>query len=396
MSAPELPRELSPATLCVHAGHRAHPGAAAVVAPIVQSTTFLLDDRSYANMLAGRVDEALIYTRLGNPTLDAVEEKIAALEGAEEAYVMASGMAAIHAAVMSLVQSGSRIVAHRELYGSTWDLLHNFLPRLGVVTSFVDLGDESALAAAMREKPAIVYCESISNPTMNVADIPRIARAAHAAGARVVVDATFATPILQKPLALGADLVVHSATKYLGGHSDLIGGAVCGSKELMRPVYRWLQLAGGCMDPHAAFLLDRGIKTLPLRMRAHAAVAQRVAERLESHPRVTRVLYPGLASHPSHRLARSLLALPGGMLSLVIEGGDDAALRCVRRLKLALEASSLGGVETLVSLPFNTSHVRLSAAERAAAGIPPGFVRVSIGIEDADDLIADFVQALGT
>jgi cystathionine beta-lyase/cystathionine gamma-synthase len=162
----------------------------------------------------------------------------------------------------------------------------------------------------------------------------------------------------------------------------------------MRPVYRWLQLAGGCMDPHAAYLLDRGIKTLPLRMRAHASVAQRVAERLEAHPRVTRVLYPGLASHPSHALAKSLLALPGGMLSFVIEGGDEAALRCVRKLKLALEASSLGGVETLVSLPFNTSHVRLSSEQRTAAGIPPGFVRVSIGIEDADDLVADFEQAL--
>lgn len=394
MSSPDPRPSLSLASLCIHAGHRARPENAAVVAPIVQSTTFLLDDRSYAEMLAGRVDQALIYTRLGNPTLDAVEEKIAALEGAEEAYVFASGMAAIHAAVMSLVQSGSRIVAHRELYGSTWDLLHNFLSRFGVTTTFVDLGDERALAAALREKPAVVYCESISNPTLNVSDIPRIARSAHAAGGRVIVDATFATPVLQRPLALGADLVVHSATKYLGGHSDLIGGAVCGSKALMPAVYRWLQLAGGCMDPHAAFLLDRGIKTLPLRMRAHAQGAQRVAERLEGHPRVTRVLYPGLASHPSHALAKSLLALPGGMLSFVVEGGDEAALRVVRRLELALEASSLGGVESLVSLPFNTSHVRLSPAERMAAGIAPGFVRVSIGIEEPDDLIADFEQAL--
>jgi len=394
MSAVDSPRPLAPETLCVHAGRRASAGDAAVVAPIVQSTTFLLDDRSYAEMLAGRVDQALIYTRLGNPTLDAVEKKIAALEGAEEAYVFASGMAAIHAAMMSLVRSGSRIVAHRELYGSTWDLFQNFFSRLGIATSFVDLGDERALIAAMREKPAVVYCESISNPTMNVSDVARIAEVAHAAGARVVVDATFATPILQKPLALGADLVVHSATKYLGGHSDLIGGAVCGSRELMKPVYRWLQLAGGCMDPHAAFLLDRGIKTLSLRMRAHAAGAQRVAERLAEHPRVRRVLYPGLASHPSHALARKSLALPGGMLSFVVEGGDEAALRVVRALELALEASSLGGVESLVSLPFNTSHVKLSAAERVAVGIPPGLVRVSIGIEDPDDLIADFDRAL--
>jgi cystathionine beta-lyase/cystathionine gamma-synthase len=394
MSAADYPRKLAPESLCIHAGRRAKPGDAAVVAPIVQSTTFLLDDRSYADMLAGRVDQALIYTRLGNPTLDAVERKIAALEGAEEAYVFASGMAAIHAAVMSLVQSGSRIVAHRELYGSTWDFFHNFLSRLGITTSFVDLADERALAAALRERPAVLYCESISNPTMTVSDVPRIADAAHAAGARVVVDATFATPILQRPLALGADLVVHSATKYLGGHSDLIGGAACGSTELMRPVYRWLQLAGGCMDPHAAFLLDRGIKTLPLRMRAHAAGAQHVAERLSKNRRVQRVLYPGLAEHPSHALAKKVLALPGGMLSFVVEGGDETALRVVRNLGLALEASSLGGVESLVSLPFNTSHVKLTAAERLAAGIPPGFIRVSIGIEDPGDLIADFEQAL--
>jgi cystathionine beta-lyase/cystathionine gamma-synthase len=394
MTAADPLSNVSLASLCIHAGHRATPATPAVVAPIVQSTTFLLDDRSYAEMLAGRVESALIYTRLGNPTLNVVEAKLAALEGAEEAYVFASGMAAIHAAVMSLVQSGARIVAHRELYGSTWDLFHNFLSRFGVTTRFVDLGDERALADALRDKPSVVYCESISNPTLNVSDVPRIAAMAHAGGARLIVDATFATPMLQRPLALGADLVVHSATKYLGGHSDLIGGAVCGARELMQPVYRWLQLAGGCMDPHAAFLLDRGIKTLPIRMRAHAAGAQRIAERLEDHPRVRRVLYPGLPSHPSHAIASSLLALPGGMLSFVVDGGDELALRVVRRLRLALEASSLGGVETLVSLPFNTSHARLSAEERAAAGIPPGFVRVSVGIEDPDDLIADFEQAL--
>jgi cystathionine beta-lyase/cystathionine gamma-synthase len=230
---------------------------------------------------------------------------------------------------------------------------------------------------------------------MGVADVPAIARAAHAAGAKLVVDATFATPILQRPLALGADVVVHSATKYLGGHSDLIGGAACGSAELLRGAFRWLQLGGGCMDPHAAFLLDRGIKTLPLRMRAHVDNAQRLAAWLAAHPRVRTVLYPGLAGHASHARAKALLAAPGGMLSFVVEGGDAAALRFVRRLELALEASSLGGVETLVSLPFNTSHVRMSAAERESFGIPPGLVRVSVGIEDVADLIADFGRALG-
>lgn len=395
MSPAQRSDRWSPATLCVHAGHRATRANAAVVAPIAQTTTFLLDDESYRRMLEGRVDEALIYTRLGNPTLDAVEKKIAALEGAEKAFVFASGMAAIHAALMSQVEAGARIVAHDELYGSTWDLLHNFLSHLAIETVFVDLSDARARAQALSRPAALVYCESISNPTLCVSDIPKIAESAHAAGARLLVDATFATPILQRPLELGADLVVHSATKYLGGHSDLIGGAVCGSRSIMKGVYRWLQLAGGCMDPHAAFLLDRGMKTLPLRMKAHCDGASALARRLSEHARVKTVLYPGLESHPSQALARELLAAPGGMLSLVIEGGDAAALRFMRGLKLALEASSLGGVETLVSAPFNTSHVKLSAEQRLAAGIPPGFVRVSVGIEDPEDLMADFAQALG-
>lgn len=384
---------MRPATACVHAGYRATPESPAVVPPLVQSATFLLDDRSYEHMVDGRIDEALIYTRLRNPTLDVVQRRIAVLEGAERALVFASGMAALHAALMSLLTSGSRVVAHRELYGSAWDLLENFLSRLSIETNFIDLADPRARTEALSGGGvALVYCESISNPTLCVSDLPAIAESAHAAGAALVVDATFATPILQRPLALGADLVVHSATKYLAGHSDVVGGVVCGSAARMKPVYRWLQLAGGCMDPHAAFLLDRGLKTLPLRMRAHCENAGRLACWLAASPAVASVLYPGLAAAPSR--TQALLAAPGGMLSFEIHGGDAAALRFVRALDLALEASSLGGVETLVSLPFNTSHARLSPAERLVAGIRPGLVRVSVGIEDADDLIADFEQAL--
>jgi cystathionine beta-lyase/cystathionine gamma-synthase len=394
MTASNPRKDLRPASLCVHAGHRADAATPEVVAPIAQTSTFLLDDEAYARMLGGKVGEALIYTRIRNPTLDVVQRRIAALEGAESCLVFASGMAAIHSALMSLAKSGSRIVAHRELYGSTWDLLVNVLGTLGVRTVLCDLNDEQDRARALREGADVVYCESISNPTICVADVPAIARAAHAAGAKLVVDATFATPLLQRPLDLGADLVVHSATKYLAGHSDLIGGAACGSAASMRGVFRWLQLGGGCMDPHAAFLLDRGIKTLPLRMRAHVENAGRLAARLVENRRVRAVLYPGLEGHPSHAMARKVLAAPGGMLSFVVAGGDAAALRFVRAVKLALEASSLGGVETLVSLPFNTSHVKLSLEERSAAGIPPGLVRVSVGIEDPEDLIADFEQAL--
>jgi methionine-gamma-lyase len=231
------------------------------------------------------------------------------------------------------------------------------------------------LAALEREiaraKPAVVYAESISNPTLTVVDVQAIAALARKSGAACIVDATFATPILQRPLALGADLVVHSATKYMGGHSDLIGGVVAGSNARMPGVFRWMQLAGGCMDPHAAFLLDRGLKTLPLRMHAHQANADQLARHLGRHARVKRVYHPGQATHGSHHVAKRALEGSGGMLSFVVAGGDEAALRFVRSLELAIEASSLGGVETLVSLPFNTSHARLSAADREKAGITP-------------------------
>lgn len=385
---------MHPATLCIHAGHRASADQRAVVAPVVHSTTFLLDDEAYAAMTSGRSSEALIYTRIRNPTLDVVQERIAALEGADRSLLFASGMAAIHAGLMASLRSGSRVVAHREIYGSTWDLLSNLLAPLGIVAEFVDLNDDDARRAALSRGADVVYLETITNPSLDVPDLPRIAADARAAGAQVLVDATFATPLLQRPLSLGADLSIHSATKYMGGHSDLIGGCVSGGAAVMARVYRWMQLAGGCMDPHAAFLLDRGLKTLPLRMECHQRNALHLARRLERHPRVEAVLYPGLASHRAHERARRTLSGFGGMLSIVVRGGDEAALRMVRRLKLALEASSLGGVETLVSLPYNTSHTRMTAAERLAAGIPPGLVRISVGVEDVRDLEADFVAAL--
>ncbi len=383
------------ATRCIHEGYRATPASPAVVAPLVQSTTFLLDDASYERMLDGRVDEARIYTRLGNPTLDVVQQRLASLEGTEHALVFASGMAALHAALLALLPRGGSILAQREIYGSSWDLMANQLGPLGFRLALADLSDERARRAAFDEhQPALVYCESVSNPTLHVADIPRLAREAHAGGAQLLVDATFASPALQRPAELGADLVFHSATKYLGGHSDLTAGVVCGSRAALKPVYRWLQLAGGCLDPHAAALLERGLKTLPLRVRAHCENARGLAERLARHPRVERVLHPSLATHPSHAVAREVLPGFGGMLSFVVKGGDAAALRFARALELALEASSLGGVETLVSLPFNTSHARLSSEQRAQAGIAPGFVRVSVGVEDLEDLVLDFEQAL--
>jgi cystathionine beta-lyase/cystathionine gamma-synthase len=388
------PRTLQPATVCIHGGHRANPAQRAVVAPLVHSTTFLLDDESYALMTGGRSSESWIYSRIRNPSLDVVQERIAALEGAERCLVLASGMAAIHAAILATVEPGSRVVAHREIYGSTWDLLANVLAPFGVASEFVDLNDDAQRARAFARRPAAVYLESITNPALDVPDLARIAPEARAAGASVLVDATFATPLLQRPLELGADLSIHSATKYLGGHSDLTAGAVSGSSARIARVHRVMQITGGCLDPHAAVLLDRGLKTLPLRLERHGANALELARILEGHPRLERVLYPGLASHPAHERARRNLRGHGGMLSFVVRGGDAAALRFVRGLELALEASSLGGVETLVSLPYNTSHAGMSPEQRAAAGIPPGFVRVSVGIEDVHDLAADFRCAL--
>lgn len=391
----ELPAEARAATVCVHGGHRPSAANPAVVAPIVHSTTFRLSDDAYAHMLRGRADEALIYSRIRNPTLDVVQSRIARLEGAERSIVFASGMAAVHATTMSLVASGSCIVAHHEIYGTTWDLFTNLLAPLGVRVVYADLSDaatrERTIAA---ESPTMVYVESISNPTMNVADVPAIAEVAHRHGSVLVVDATFATPLLQRPLELGADLVLHSTTKYMSGHSDMTGGVVSGSRERLQGVFRWMQVAGGCMDPHAASALDRGLKTLPLRMKAHVDNARELSEHLARHPRVAGVAYPGLASHRSNAVSRRVLSAPGGMLAFVVRGGDAAALDFLRALRIAIEASSLGGVETLVSLPFNTSHAKFTREQRAAAGIVPGLVRVSVGVEDVRDLIADFDQAL--
>ncbi|HKC24482.1 MAG TPA: aminotransferase class I/II-fold pyridoxal phosphate-dependent enzyme, partial [Thermoanaerobaculia bacterium] len=307
------------------------------------------------------------------------------------------GMAAIHSSLMSLVKSGSRIVAHKELYGSTWDLLVNFLPTLGVETVLADLNDEADRSRALktpRGEIAVVYCESISNPTMNVADVPAIARAAHAAGGKLLVDATFATPLLQRPLSLGADLVLHSATKYLGGHNDLLAGSLSGSGALVSAIRDFRGVLGTILDPHSAYLLLRGMKTLALRVEKQNATALEVARYLESHPRVLRVFYPGLASHPDHEVARAQMSGFGGVVSFVVDGSLEDVSRFVDATEVPLLAPSLGGVESLIEQPALMSFYELTKEERAAIGIAEGLVRLSVGIEDAEDLIADLGQAL--
>jgi cystathionine beta-lyase/cystathionine gamma-synthase len=386
---------LSFATRCVHGPARPTPAQPALAPPIVLSTTFLQSPEVHALTDAGAWDTALVYSRYWNPTVAACEERLASLEGAEGAVLFGSGMAAMHAGLLALAEPGAPIALARQSYGGTRGLVEA-LAALGLPARDFDVGDPESLARALGSGARVVVCESISNPTMQVADVPSIARATHAAGARLLVDATFASPALQRPLELGADLVMHSATKYLGGHTDVSAGVLAGGGSVLRAAREWRKRAGGTLDSHAAYLLDRGVRTLALRVGAACAGAAALAEFLAEHPRVRAVHHPSLASHPSHALGAELLAAPGAMLAFELAGGDDALRPFVGRLELALDAPSLGGVETLVSLPRFMSHAAWTDEQRRAAGIRAGLVRVSVGIEDPRDLVADFDRALAS
>ena len=372
-------------TRAVHAGEAEARAGETIVTPIVQSATFFTDA-----VPSGEV----LYSRYGtNPNHLAVGRKLAALEGAEAALVLASGMAAETTALLTFAGGERRhIVAQAELYGGTVHLLRNDLPALGIETTFIDRDEE--WEGAIRPDTALLYAELPVNPTLRIPDFTHIADVARRHELPLLVDATFATPINFRALEHGATLSLHSATKYLGGHSDLTAGAVAGSAELVERVRQKMKSLGGMLDPHAAWLLERGMKTLAIRIQRQNASGLELATWLESHPAVLRVHYPGLASHPNHSRARQLLDGFGGMLSLVVRGGDEAALRVCSRLELMKVAPSLGGVESLVSMPRYTSHASLTREERHAAGIDDGFIRLSIGIEDVEDLRADLDQAL--
>ncbi|SCK30964.1 methionine-gamma-lyase [Variovorax sp. HW608] len=386
-------RALHEATRAVHSGSFDDPSTGAVGTPIYQTSTFILGEEQYRAVEEGYARDRFIYTRYGNPSQWAVQEKLAALEGAESALVFASGMAAISASVLAMLDKGAHIVASDELYGGTYNLFHHDLPSLGFTVSYVSPRDIAAVQAAVRPNTMLLYFEAMTNPLLKVVDVAALAEVARGSGARLMIDATFVTPLGCRPLELGADMVVHSCTKYLNGHSDLVAGVALGSRKLMDMVWPRLLAFGGCLDPHACFLLERGLKTLAVRMRAHQEGALKVAEFLSGHPRVRKTLYPGLASHPDHQLARRTLRNTGGMVSFNV-ASDAQALALLQRLHLMREATSLGGVETLISLPFNTSHAAFTAAQRARLGIEPGCVRLSVGIEHPDDLIADLDAAL--
>jgi cystathionine gamma-lyase len=382
-------------TLAVHAGIDGAPVAPpGMTTPIFQSSTFELSGSAYDDIESTGGANVVWYTRLGNPTLDAAAAAVAALEGADGALLFSSGMAAIAATLEALVPAGGRIVAASALYGDTYAVLDDLASERGCQVEFVALDDLDAWTRALAEGGDVAYAESLSNPMLRVADLPAIGSLAHAAGARLVVDSTFATPINLRPIEHGADVVLHSATKYLNGHSDLIAGAVAGRTSLLEEIRRRAVRIGGCLDPHAAFLLARGLRTLALRMERHNAGGLAVAQRLERHAEIEAVHHPLLPSHPDHALADRLLDGGSGIVTIRVSGGDQRALRLLDELRLIRQATSLGGLESIASAPFNTSHVALSASARERMGILPGTIRLSIGLEDAEDLIADLERAL--
>lgn len=362
--------------------------------PIVQSVAFGYHDLDHWLDVALGQRPGHIYSRNTNPTVAALEEKMRVLEGAEAATSMASGMAAISNTLFTLLRPGDRIVTVKDTYGGTNQLFREFLPQINVTVSLCSTTTFEEIEAEIKKGCKVAYLETPTNPTLKLVDIERLSQAAHAVGAIVVTDNTFATPVNQRPLQLGSDLVIHSASKYLGGHADALGGIVCGRRELVARIYHYREINGAALDPFAAYLLLRGLKTLAIRVACQNANAMKVAEFLEKHPAVAQVNYPGLKSHPQHEVAIKQMRGFGGMLSFVLHGGYEAVKKVLPRLKFAHRAANLGAVETIVGPPATTSHVEVSATDRAAMGIPEALIRYSAGIEDADDLIEDLSQAL--
>lgn len=385
-----LPPWIGPSTLLVHGARRPELNAGAVVPPIYQTSTF---HWPASHSEATERSTPYLYTRTGNPTLEIPAEVIRQLEGGEAALLFASGMGAITSTVLSLLKAGDEIVALEGLYGGTTDLLSDLLPRYRVKVREVSANAARTPETAVGPETRLVVVESPTNPTLRVHDLRRWSEAAHRVGSPLLVDNTFATPINQNPLALGADLVMHSATKYLGGHSDLLAGVVVGSEELVDRIDAKGYL-GSVADPFAAFLLGRGLKTLALRMARHNENARRVAEAVRDHPAVARVDYPGWADAEEEEIARRQMRGRGGMVSISLKGGADAVDAFLRRLRFVHIASSLGGVESLVSVPRQTSHRHLAPDQLASRGIDDGLVRLSLGIEDPADLVRDVREAL--
>jgi cystathionine gamma-synthase len=384
----------SMATTAVWGGEEESLVMGATQVPVVYSAAYGYPDvDDWLEVALGR-RPGHIYSRNTNPTVHAFEEKVRLLEGAEAATSFASGMAAISNTLFTLLSPGDRVVSVKDSYGGTNKLFTEFLPRFRIGVTLCNTSEPEQIEAAIADGCQVVYLETPTNPTLKVLDIARLAEAGHRAGAVVMADNTFATPINQSPLALGADLVIHSATKFLGGHADALGGLVCGDARLVGQIFHFREINGAVLDPMAAYLLLRGLKTLHLRVRQQNESALKIARWLQAQPAVAAVFYPGLETHPHHDVARRQMRGFGGVLSFMLCGGFDSVRRVLPRLHLAHRAANLGAVETIAGPPATTSHVECTAEEREAMGIPEGLIRYSVGIEDPDDLIADLAGAL--
>jgi len=382
----KLSRDARFSTICIHGGQEPDPTTGAIITPIYQTSTYVQDE-------LGR-HKGFEYARTQNPTRSALEANLAAIEGGKGGFAFASGMAAINA-ITTLLEAGDHVVVTDNTYGGTYRLFEQILTRYGLTFSWVDTSRPEDIAGAMRPETKMVFVETPTNPVLRLTDIAKAAEIAHAHGARLVVDNTFASPALQRPLALGADIVVHSTTKYLNGHSDGVGGIVVLALDEDVERVRFVQnSAGAILGPFDAWLVLRGTKTLPLRMERHSANAQALAEFLASHPKVTRVIYPGLADHPQHDLARRQMSGFGGMLSFELES-FEAARGVLNQVRLMALAESLGGVETLICHPASMTHASVPAERRAAIGLTDRMVRISVGVEDVADLEDDLRQAIG-
>ena len=381
-------------TRAVHGGERDRPASDAVTTPIFQTSTYWFKDsaelRAYQE---GRLERDE-YGRYGNPTWRAVERKLAALEGAEDAVLFASGMCAATTTFLTLLPRGGHLIVTSDCYRRTRQFCHDYLSKLDVETTVIEPANVEKLASAIRPGSSVFFTESPTNPYLRVIDVPEAVRVCHAHGVRVVIDGTFATPVNHRSLADGADLVLHSATKYLGGHNDLLAGAAAGSREIITELRKAVGILGGCTDAHSAYLLLRGMKTLALRMARHNETGLRVAQMLEAHPRVQRVWYPGLDSHPDHETAVRLMRGFGGVVSFELDADLEASMRFVDRCRIPYIAPSLGGVESLIEMPVVMSYWDQPREERLRLGITDSLVRLSCGIEDTEDLLADLEQAL--
>ena len=382
-------------TQCVWSGEETSLMQRATQVPVVHSVSFgYRDVDEWMDVALGKA-EGHIYGRNTNPTVNAFEEKVRHLEGAEAATSASTGMGIISSALFALLAPTDRVVSVKDTYGGTNVIFTEFLPRFDIAVTLCDTTDHEQIEGVIAKGCEVVYLESPTNPTTKVVDLERLATAAHRVGATVVVDNTLATPINQTPLQLGADLVLHSATKFLGGHADALGGVICGAKALVDKVFHYREINGATLHPMAAYLLLRGMKTLELRIQRQNESAMKIARHLEAHPAIGRVFYPGLESHDGHAIAKQQMRGFGGVLSFMLaEDSFDAVRRFVPRLRFAHAAANLGAVETIIGPPATTSHVECTLEERRAMGIPESLIRYSTGIENVDDLIADLDQAL--